>query len=86
LDKRGNAVVPWFAIDVAPIVGIDVKRNEGFACCGSALLKKTIEQPFPSRGVQARRLGQYAVEIEQDRVVITGGKRNDGSYTSHAIL
>ncbi len=86
LEKRGHAVVTRFTIDVAPVVGIDVKRNEWFACSCSALLEKAIEQPFPCRGVDARRLGQYAVKIEQNRVVIPGGERDDRSCTSHALF
>lgn len=44
----------------------------------SALLEKAIEQPFPCRVVYGRRVGQYAVEVEQNRVVIPGGERDDG--------
>jgi hypothetical protein len=86
LEKCGQPVVTRFAIDVGLVIGVDIKRDECFACSYSALLEKAIEQPFPSRGVYGRRFGQYAVEIEQNRVVIPGGEREDGSCTSHTLF
>jgi hypothetical protein len=48
------------------MVEIDVEGDEGFACACRALLKKAVEEPFPRRGVHARRLGQYGVKVEQN--------------------
>ncbi len=53
--------VTRFAVDVAPVVGIDVKGNKRFASVCGPLLEKPIEQPFPRRRMHLRRLGQHAV-------------------------
>ncbi len=86
VEKCGHAVVTRFAIDVASVVGIDVKTDEGFACCCSALLKKAVEQPFPRRGVHAGRLCQHTVEVKQNRVVIPRGQSDNRSYAGHSSL
>ena len=67
--EGGRAVVARLAVDVAPVVGIDVKGD--FACVCGPLLEELIEQPFPA-AMHARRPGQHAVEVEQHGVVIEG--------------
>ena len=79
LQKRSDAVVTRLPVDEAPVIGNDIERHESFARAGGALPEKFIEQFFPRCGVHARRFGQDAVEIEQNGIVIAGGKRDDGS-------
>ena len=77
LEEGCHAVVARLAVDVARVVGVDIKGDERFARLGGALLEKTVEQLFPGRGMHARRLGQHPVEIEQNRVVVPRGECDD---------
>ena len=54
LEKGCDAVVTRLAVDVARIVGGDIKGHERLARLGGALLEKPVEQLFPGRGMHAR--------------------------------
>ena len=78
-----HPVITGLAVDVAAIVCIDVEGHERFARAGGPPFEKFVEQPFPRCGMHARGLGQYAVEIEQDGVVITRGECDNGTDAGH---
>ena len=83
LEKGCHAVVARLAVDVAPVVGVDVEGDEGFARLGGALLEKLVEQLFPGRGMHARGPGQHPVEVEQNRVVVARRDGDDGAKLVH---
>ena len=72
LEKGCGAVLSWLPVHVAAVVVLNVEWNKRFAgLCGS-LLEKLIEQSLPGRRMHPGCLGQHSVEIEQDRIVVSG--------------
>jgi hypothetical protein len=71
---------------VAAIVVVDVERDQGFAGLYGLLLQKLIDKSLPRRRVHSRRLGQHAVEIDEDRVVVSGRQCDDRRGVRHGVL
>jgi hypothetical protein len=63
-EEGGHAIVTGLAIDVASVVGVEVKGNERFARLCRPLLQKPIEQLFPGHGMDAGRFRQDPIQIE----------------------
>src|SRR5690606_15576110 len=65
------------------IIGLVVERHESFAPASRTAIEELVEQPLPGAGVDARRIGQHAVEIEQHGVVVAWRQRNDLTDPAH---
>jgi hypothetical protein len=52
------------------VVGVDVEGDERLAHLGGSTFEEGVEELLPGLGMQARRPGQDAVEIEENRVVV----------------
>jgi hypothetical protein len=67
------------------VVGVDIKGDERLPCLGGALLEKIIKKLFPGRSMNARRPGQHAVEIEQNRVEVPRRERGDDFHMASCL-
>ena len=83
--KASNAVVARSPIDIGEVVGFDIERLKGQAMPLRPPLQERVEDGFPRSRVDARRIGQHAVEIE-DRGVEVAPVYRDCTSTSISSL
>jgi hypothetical protein len=77
--EGGHAVVARLPVDVAAVVAVDVEGDERLAHVDGTSLEEAVEELLPGGGMHARRAGQDAVQIEQNRVIVARGDRHDGA-------
>ncbi|MGB8894725.1 MAG: hypothetical protein WCD13_10550, partial [Pseudolabrys sp.] len=70
-EKASNAVVARSPIDKIEVVSFDIKWLKGQTMPLCPPLEERIKNRFPSSRVDARRVGQHAVEIEDRGVEAT---------------
>ena len=75
-EKASNAVVARSPIDIVEVVSFDIKRPKGQTMPLRPPLQERIKNRFPSSRVDARRVGQHAVEIEDRGVEIAPAYRD----------
>src|SRR5271166_3213714 len=68
-EKVPNTIEARLPIHIQPVVHDRVEGMESFACPSRALLEILVEHLFPACRVQAGRVCDYSVEIEQDGIV-----------------
>jgi hypothetical protein len=69
-EKASNAVFARSSIDIAKVVGLDIERLKGQIMPLRPPPEERIKNRFPRSRVDARRVGQYAVEIEDRGVEV----------------
>ena len=74
LQEIPNAVVARLAIDVEPVVRIDVEGAKRLAGRRRAPLEERVEHLLPARRVYACSVRDDAVEIEEHRIEMIGGE------------
>jgi len=78
LEERLHAVEPRLAVDVLVVVRRTVERLERLIVPLGPVAQEVVEHLLPRAGVDLRRLGQDAVEVEQ-----AGG--DSGGHVEHLV-
>jgi Tfp pilus assembly protein PilO len=76
-QKIANAVEARLPIHVKPVIGGEIERMKCFVSLIRSLPKIIIEHLLPARGMQAGRVSDHAVKVEQNRVVMLA---SDGMF------
>jgi len=83
-QECGDAIVTRLAIDVPSVVRHDIEGNERLTGGVRAAFEKRIEQLLPRCRVDAGRLSQHAIHIEQNRVVLARRQGGNRTRAAHA--
>jgi hypothetical protein len=70
-EERRGIVLARLAVDVAPVVGFKIERDERFDDLSGSSLEELVEQAFSRDRMNARCLRQDAVEVEQCGLVVS---------------
>jgi hypothetical protein len=85
-QKARDAVAAGLAVDVGAVIGNRIERPVGFPEARGPPFQEGVEHRFPRRRVQLRGLGDDAVQVEQDRVVVASGNQENRLPGVHESL
>ena len=82
-EEVANTIETRFPVHIQPVVGCEIEGPECFAPLHGTVLQIFIKHLLPTRCVNARGVGDHAIEIEQDGVVLFAGDRTPGIWLWH---
>ena len=85
-EEVANTIETRFPVHIQPVVGREIEGPECFAPLHGTVLQIFIKHLLPTRCVNARGVGDHAIEIEQDGVVLFAGDRTPGIWLWHFSL
>jgi hypothetical protein len=84
LQKARDTVVAGLAVDELPVVVVRIERLEGAAVAGRSFPEIHIEHGFPCLGMDLRRFGHDAVQVQENAVKVFN-VHQDASFRLNAV-
>jgi hypothetical protein len=85
-EEVANTIETRFPVNIQPVVGREIEGPECFAPLDGTVLQIFVKHLFPTGGVDARGVGDHAIEIEEDGVVSVPGDYTLGIGLWHLSL